>query len=80
MSADINDVWQKAADASDEIAYAIAGIPAADVAPGFKHMAETCTELRQAAALLKQALALLQRCMDREDPRYNAYMDRVELN
>ena len=40
----------KAADASDKIAYAIAGIPAADVAPGFKHMAETCTKLYLPAA------------------------------
>ena len=41
--------WQRLADASDEIAHVVAGIPGGD--HGFTHTAETRKELQQAARL-----------------------------
>jgi hypothetical protein len=69
-------LWQQVADASDELAHLIAGIPAGDY--GYQPAKETHAELREAAALLDQAISLLQRALDREEPLYSQHMDLVE--
>jgi hypothetical protein len=65
-----------AADASDEIAYLIAGIPAGDL--GYQPTEESRAEMRESAALLEQAISLLQRAFEREEPLYSQHMDLVE--
>jgi hypothetical protein len=65
------DLWQRAADASDEAAELIAGIPGGD--DGYQVTAESVDELRQAATLLEQATTLLRCASEREVQRYETW-------
>lgn len=76
MSAEVLSSWQQAADASDEAAELIAGLPGGD--NGYELTPESDQELRQAAALLEKAAELLQRASERECPRYSAWCDEHE--
>jgi hypothetical protein len=71
MSAKVTDIaspWQQVADASDAIARLIGDVPGW---PAYTLAEETRAELRQVAALLQRALALLQPAAEREALRYH---------
>jgi hypothetical protein len=74
MSAETD--WKRVFDASDEIHDLAMDIPGGDY--GFTHTAKTSSELHQIALLLEAALPLLQRVLDREEPRYSEHMERHE--
>jgi hypothetical protein len=58
--------WQLAADASDEVANLICDIPGWD---DYEYLAETEADLLRAAALMQQAVRLLERAGKRENCR-----------
>jgi hypothetical protein len=58
--------WQQVSDASDRIAELVDEIPGWE---GYQLAAATCSELRQAAALLQQAIELLTASSARESAR-----------
>ena len=68
--------WQRVFEASDEIGTLVLAIPGGDY--GFTHTAETTNQLHQVALLLEAAVPLLQRVLDREEPRCSEHMERHE--
>jgi hypothetical protein len=60
----LHSYWQLAADASDRIGKLITEIPGWD---GYEYLSETQDEMRRAAALLQQAIPLLERASEREE-------------
>jgi hypothetical protein len=58
--------WQIVADASDRIEKLVTCIPGWD---DYEHSGETLNELRRVAALLRQAIPLLEQAADREESR-----------
>lgn len=69
------DVWRQARDDVEELADAIANVPAFE---DFDLTEESSAELRRAAALLQEALPLLRQAAERESPRYLAHEERRE--
>jgi hypothetical protein len=59
--------WRLAAAASDRIGKLMTEIPGWD---GYEYSGETQNELRRAAALLQQAIPLLEQASERESRRY----------
>ena len=72
MASDVTSLhkpWKLAASASDRIGELMSCIPGwAD----YEHSGETLGELRRAAALLQQAIPLLEQASEREDRRQSA--------
>jgi len=56
----------------------VGGIPADDLEPGYRLMPESVFDLRRASELLTEALSILERVADREDPIYSAYCHHLE--
>jgi hypothetical protein len=70
---DISSPWQQAADASDRIGELLTDIPGWD---GYDLLEDTQAELRQAAALLHQAMGLIAQAAAREVPRCEELTER----
>jgi hypothetical protein len=62
----LHNPWRLAADVSDRIGKLLTEIPGWD---GYEYSGETHNELRRAAALLQQAIPLLEQASEREERR-----------
>ena len=83
MSAEVIELyspWQQCSDAIDLIEEFLGAIPewTEDFDCDYELAAETQEELREAAALLQRAVALVRRGGDRETPRFEAVVDGYE--
>jgi len=72
------DLWGEAAVASDKIHDTISGTPGDGLEEGFRLSEETRRDLLLAIPLLQEALQIVKRVQEREDPIYTAYCQSRE--